>query len=1122
MNQPDNKPPDTPEDATASRPGDELRRLDPSAARTFQDGEVIAGRFRIVRFLGRGGMGEVYEAEDLELRERLALKTIRPEIARIPATMERFKQEIQLSRRVTHVNVCRVFDVFHHRGDGPDGDVTFLTMELLQGETLAERIRREGKMTTAQALPLVGQMATALAAAHQAGIIHRDFKSANVMLVPKAPGERAVRAVVTDFGLAHSADAGEGTGVTVTAGVAGTPEYMAPEQLEGRRATAAADVYALGLVIYEMITGARPFTGDTPLAAALKRLRDPAPSPRDLIPDLDPRWERMILRCLERDPALRFAGAEDLLAALGGEELPAAAPRKRRLKLALAGAVLLSLLAAFIGYQMRVARKAANADLVSRPVKLRRSVAVLGFRNLSGHSDAAWLSTALSEMLGTELGAGGNLRTISGEDVARMKIELSLGDADSFAKPTLARIRKNLGADFVVLGSYIALGKESGGQIRLDLRIQNAIEGETTASVAQTGTETKLFDLVSQAGLLVRKELGAGELTAVDASGVRAALPSSPEATRYYSEGLARLRVFDAMGARGLLEKAVAADPRYALAHAALAEAWSRLGYDRQASEAAKRAFELSATLPREERFLVEGRYRETTREWDKTIEVYRTLRSFFPDNLDYGLRLAAAQTSGGKGKDALATVEALRKLPPPASDDPRIDLAEATAAWELSDYRRQHAAAAKAIAKGSAQGARLLVASALMNEANAFRGLGEPNKATEAWEEARRTYEAAGDRGNVATVVNNLALLRYSQGDLAVAKKMWEESLAIHRAIGKQRSAATALNNIAGVLLVQGDLAGAKKRYEEALAICRKVGDRRRVASVLNNLGEVLTATDLGGARKKFEEALAISREVGDQSGVADTLTRLGTLFRARADLAVAKTIYEEVLGICRKIGNKSLLASGLFGMGEILAAEGNLAGAQKSHEEALALRNELGEKRNAADSRLALASLAIENGRAVEAEAPAREAAEVFQAAQARESQVRACVVLARSLAGQGKPDLAQSEIERAIGLAAKGVDIALRLQATTAAARIQAVLGNAAAATKSLSATIAEAKTAGHVSLGFDARLALGEIEMTSGRSAAGRARLKALERAAKAKGLGLIARKAARLRAPAASR
>src|SRR5262245_1434664 len=246
----------------------------PRVHSNFAAGRVLAERFRIVEFIAMGGMGEVYEVEDLELGERVALKTIRPEVASSPQALDRFKREIQLARKVTHPNVCRIFDFFYDEA-GPE-KVTFLTMELLRGETLHQKIERDGRMRSEPALPIVRQMAAGLDAAHSAGVIHRDFKSSNVILVPSEGSSAGVRAVVTDFGLARLAPGSDAmTTLSGAAAFLGTPAYMAPEQIEGEEVTPATDVYAFGVVMYEMVAGRLPFTGETSVAVALKRLQGP-------------------------------------------------------------------------------------------------------------------------------------------------------------------------------------------------------------------------------------------------------------------------------------------------------------------------------------------------------------------------------------------------------------------------------------------------------------------------------------------------------------------------------------------------------------------------------------------------------------------------------------------------------------------------------------------------------------------------------------------------------------------------------------------------------------------------------------------------------------------------------
>ena len=213
-------------------------------------------------------------------------------------------------------------------------------------------------------------------------------------------------------------------------------------------------------------------------------------------------------------------------------------------------------------------------------------------------------------------------------------------------------------------GSYAALGAKSEGQIRLDLHLQDTRSGETVAAISESGTEAHLLDLVSRAGEHLREKLGIRAVTTEEAAEVAIALPSNKETAKLFSEGLAKLRVFDVLAARDLLLKAVATEPGFALSHAALASTWEQLGYDENAKAEARKAFDLSSNLSGAERLLVEGRYRETTRDWEKAIEIYRALFDFFPDNLDYGLALANAEVNANRWKNALTTIETLRTLP--------------------------------------------------------------------------------------------------------------------------------------------------------------------------------------------------------------------------------------------------------------------------------------------------------------------------------------------------------------------------------------------------------------------------------------------------------------------------
>jgi serine/threonine protein kinase len=282
----------------------------------FAPGDLVDQRYKITRLIGTGSSGEVYEASDQALGVAVALKTLREEMARHPVQMERFRREIQNARRVTHPNVCRIFDMGVQRAGKHQR--FFLTMELLPGKSLSRFISDKAPLSTADALPLVSQIAAGLQAAHDSGVIHRDLKPGNIMIADGTTGTYLLRAIITDFGLAISTDQA-GIGLTESDELLGTPEYMAPEQAMVGTATPASDVYALGLITYELLAKRRPFDAEaTPIATILKRNREPPRPLRVLLPNVDPKWDAALMRCLDRDPAARFQRPADFLTALTG------------------------------------------------------------------------------------------------------------------------------------------------------------------------------------------------------------------------------------------------------------------------------------------------------------------------------------------------------------------------------------------------------------------------------------------------------------------------------------------------------------------------------------------------------------------------------------------------------------------------------------------------------------------------------------------------------------------------------------------------------------------------------------------------------------------------------------
>ena len=1112
------------------------------------------GHYLIVEEIGAGGMGVVYRAHDEQLDRDVALKVLPAGLLADEAARKRFRNEALALAKLNHPNIETVHEF------GSERDLDFLVMELIHGIPLSKKLS-EGPLDEVLTRKLGAQLAEAMAAAHSQGVIHRDLKPDNIYITTEG------RLKILDFGLAKlfrpETEIDQTQSIDDTHSISGTLPYMSPEQLRAEAVDARTDIYGAGAVLYEMATSQRPFPENQPTRLIDAILHS---SPQRLSAyksRSSASLETIIFKALEKEPSRRFQSARELLAALeSGVVLPAPAPRFKWSTVGIVATGVILILGVVLGLNLGKSRdRILNRIIPGRPlahssastVPVRRSVAVFGFKNAAGRADSAWLSIGLSEMLTTELGTGGQIRTVAEENVVRAKMDLSLTDADSLAKDTLTRVRNHLDADYVVLGSFVDLGKEGGGQIRVDLRLQNARTGETIGVVSETGTEDELFGLVSRAGSDLRRELGIDNISEAEAGSLRAAIASNPEASRFYAEGLAKLRVFDALTARDLLQKAVVADPNYALAHSALSAAWSALGYDAKAAEEAKKAFDLSGNLPREDHLSIEGRYYEAIKNWPKAVDVYHTLWNFAPDNLDYGLRLAQAQSSGSLNKDAMATVESLHSLPAPASDDPRIDLAEVVAAHGQSDFKRELSAAVRATEKAQKLGARLLLARAQLAQARAYYYLGDLPQLQKAAETSRQIFAEAGDLSGEAGALHNLGTGVYDHGDLASAQKLQDESLEICRKIGNQRCVSDALNSIGIALKDQMDFTGARQAYEQSVAIRRETGDRIGEAVGLNNIAVVLYQQGkFAEARKFYEQSLGITQEIGEKRGIARALTNLAIVDHEQGKLVESRKLQEQSIAIRREIGDKSGVALGLnnlaamlldlgdlpavqkaldeqmpifqqagnqravayatFVQGEFFKTQGNLQQARKAHEEALAIRNKIGEKVTVGDSLLAIAALSIEEGHPADAEQPARQSIRQAITEKAPGNELNARNLLARSLLAQGKPVEAEKEIHIAELAATTTENRLLAIDTLITAARVHAANGQVAEASRSLANVLAEATRLSCGRCQFDARLALAEIEMKQGKKAAAREHFASLEKDASAKGFLLVAHEA----------
>src|SRR5580704_14501267 len=512
-----------------------LDRTLTTAPRPDLSGTVL-GRLQVVARLGGGGMGEVWRAEDPKLRRTVAIKRVSASGTGDPAEASRLLHEGRRLSALNHPNIASVYDVLEQ-----DGEV-FLVMEYVEGQTLRQRLNQA--INVYQFFEIAIQCADALTAAHERGILHGDIKPENVMLTESG------QVKLLDFGVARRITAGPATNsatqtLSTYAPGGGTTSYMAPEVLMGTPPDFSADIFALGVVFYEMLGSRHPFLGATPAATALLILQQEATPLEKLGRPIPDSLAQVVARTMRKKPDDRYQSARELAADLRAVRLgsrPAVPPShgflgKQNWKVSLFGgiAAALVLLSVFVFRHREQIFHGTGAGPAAAPtVKARPSVAVLGFKNLTERPDKAWLSTALAEMLRAELASNGRLRMVSGEQVARAGRDVPWSLTDT-PRESLPRLRANLDTDYVATGSYAVVGEGEKSQIRLDFRLEDTTAGDTVAEEAAAGNESELFDLVSQIGEKMREHLGAGPVTPEQGTQARASVPSDPKAARLYA-----------------------------------------------------------------------------------------------------------------------------------------------------------------------------------------------------------------------------------------------------------------------------------------------------------------------------------------------------------------------------------------------------------------------------------------------------------------------------------------------------------------------------------------------------------------------------------------------------------
>jgi serine/threonine protein kinase/tetratricopeptide (TPR) repeat protein len=1147
------------------------------------------GAYKIIQRVGRGGMATVYLASraDEQYEKQVAIKVLLPELGS-EELLRRFRNERQTLAKLDHPNIVKLLD-----GGSTEEGLPYLVMDYMEGVPV-DKYCDNHKLSTEERLRLFCQICAAVQCAHANLIVHRDLKPSNILITDDGSPK------LLDFGISKVLQPRDGSSITKTLTRRMTPAYASPEQVKGEAVAPATDIYSLGVVLYELLTGHRPYrlkdqtpaeveraiceqepekpstavnrvetenlpdgttVSKTPESVSASREGQAEKLRRRLSGDLD----NIVLMALQKETQRRYVSvevfSEDIQRHLRHE--PVRARRntltyrtikfvRRHKTEVIAATMMVAVVIAALGYtvwEQRRATERARAELANQRSHGRKSIAVLGFKNLSGRPDTAWLSMALSEMLSTELAAGGKLRTISGESVAQTKNNLSLPEDDSYTLKTLNRVYKNLGSDFVVAGSYLDLNDPSHS-IRLDLRIQDAALGETVASVAETGHDTSLPELVARAGANLRERLGIAAVSSDVSAQLHSSMMSDPVATRLYAEGLTRLRAYDVLGARQWLEKACAADPNNPLPHAALADALSQLGYESAAREESKKSFDLASDLPRDKTLEIHARHYRMSRDLDKAIETYRTLFNFFPDNLDYGLLLAASFRAAGRHSEALDLFATLRKLKSPVGEDPRIDLGEAEE-YAASDYKKQEAVASTASAKADALGAKWLAGRSRIIKARAVKNLGDPGRAVTILVEAKELLSQVGDRYGESLAYKHMGACFDDLSQFENARRALETSIQLLQDMGNRIGQISAWNDLAGTLMRQNNLSGAKQAFQHALEIAREYQNKLQLPVILDNIAISETQEgDLPAAREHLREALTISRETGDQVQIAHELDSLASILHSEGQTTDAGRLLEESAQISRRTQKQSQLAQALVdlastkfdllklpeasklysealqvsidgksdmvtgyalsGIGEVFEAKGDLRAARNYQEKALAVREKLGDVEYLAESHRSLAALSLREGFPSAAESLARRAVQEFGEQNDVDFQAQSRAILALSLLAQNKTSEARQMMAAALERAHKTADKATLLMVTIANSRLQAESGDVLDAVQSLEKLVSEAQKYDYGPLQFEGRLALGEVEIKAGHVSSGRAQLSSLQRDARSKGFLLIAR------------
>jgi serine/threonine protein kinase/Tfp pilus assembly protein PilF len=624
--------------ASAQDKGLATKTFQTTVVRELVTGSRFAGRYHVIEELGKGGMGRVYKVFDEKIKEKVALKLLKPEISADEQAIERFSNELRLARKISHRHVCRMFDL------GEDRGTHYITMEYVPGEDLKSVLRMMGQMSAGKAVLVARQVCEGLAEAHRLGVVHRDLKPQNIMI------DREGNARIMDFGIARSLKVKGMTGAGV---VIGTPEYMSPEQIEGQDIDGRSDIYSLGIILYEMMTGCVPFEGESFLSIAVKQKTEKPRNPRDLNPQVPDDLVRVILRCLEKDKAKRYQSAEDALSELGRIErgipttekvLPSVKPSTAHeitvkftpRKLVAPAAALIILIAAVIVGHRLLTHRGFIAPPAGKP-----SLAVVYFENMTGDAGLDHWRKALPELLITDLSQSKYVNVVTSDELYDVLSQTNQLEAKSYSLKALRDLAARARVNHVLMGQLT----RAGDSFRLGYTLKSFGAGETVGSgwVAGQGIAS-FYPMIDALTRKVKEDL---KLSKAEIAGdvdveLGKITTASPEAFLLYVEGREYHNKRDFAMSIEMMEKALAIDPGFAMAYRSMAMSYNNSYYMAKAEACLKKAMELSDRVSPKERYLLEADYYSRSEAMTpKAIEAYKKFLEIYPDDSFANIKLA-------------------------------------------------------------------------------------------------------------------------------------------------------------------------------------------------------------------------------------------------------------------------------------------------------------------------------------------------------------------------------------------------------------------------------------------------------------------------------------------------